>query len=90
MRDWIKRILGLPGDPQASPNEPVHGNYVVVDKTHLEAILLELEDLRSRAVSTDARELDLMVAELEQENRLLRARNERLEKESKATMNGRE
>lgn len=27
------------------------------------------------------RELDLMVAELEQENRLLRARNERLERE---------
>ena len=30
----------------------------------------------------DERKLDLMVAELEQENRLMRARNERLEREN--------
>jgi hypothetical protein len=32
------------------------------------------------------RELDLLVAELEQENRLLRARNERLESELQAAI----
>lgn len=38
----------------------------------------------------DERNLDLMVAELEQENRLLRARNERLERTHEEVMSARD
>lgn len=82
MRAWLKRILGSSDEPQINTDLNAIDNYVVVNKSELEAILDELRDLRARDPKTDARELDLMVAELEQENRLLRARNERLEKEA--------
>jgi tetrahydromethanopterin S-methyltransferase subunit F len=85
MKDWIKRILGLSDEPQANPNLNAIDDYVVVNKNELEAILDELKELRARDLKADARELDLMVAELEHENKLLRARNERLEAEQ-ATM----
>jgi uncharacterized protein (DUF3084 family) len=85
MKDWIKRILGSSDEPQINTNLNAIDDYVVVNKNELEAILDELKELRARDLKADARELDLMVAELEQENRLLRARNERLEAEQ-ATM----
>jgi tetrahydromethanopterin S-methyltransferase subunit F len=83
MKDWIKRILGSSDEPQANPNLNAIDDYVVVNKNELEAILDELKELRTRDPKADARELDLMVAELEHENKLLRARNERLEAEAK-------
>ena len=83
MKDWIKRILGLSDEPQANPNLNAIDDYVVVNKNELEAILDELKELRARDPKADARELDLMVAELEHENKLLRARNERLEAEAR-------
>jgi hypothetical protein len=83
MKDWIKRILGSSDEPQINKELNALDNYVVVNKSELDAILDELKDLRSREPKLDARELDLMVAELEHENKLLRARNERLEAEAK-------
>jgi uncharacterized protein YfcZ (UPF0381/DUF406 family) len=83
MIDWIKRTLGLQDEPQINTNLNAMDDYVVVNKNELEAILDELKDLRAKDLKSDARELDLMVAELEQENKLLRARNERLEAEAK-------
>ena len=85
MKDWIKRILGSSDEPQINTNLNAIDDYVVVNKNELEAILDELKELRARDLKADARELDLMVAELEHENKLLRARNERLEAEQ-ATM----
>lgn len=82
MRAWLKRILGSPDDPQINTDINALDNYVVVNKSELDAILDELRDLRARDPKLDARELDLMVAELEHENKLLRARNERLEREA--------
>lgn len=83
MKAWIKRTLGLQDEPQINTDLNAVDDYVVVKKKDLDALVEELQDLRSRDVKTDARELDLMVAELEQENKLLRARNERLEAEAK-------
>lgn len=84
MKAWIKRTLGLTDEPQANANLNALDDYVVVKKSDLDALLAELQELRSRDLQADARELDLMVAELEQENRLMRARNERLELENEA------
>ena len=83
MKDWIKRILGSSGEPQINTKLNALDNYVVVNKSELETILDELKELRTKDPKADARELDLMVAELEHENKLLRARNERLEAEAK-------
>ena len=83
MKAWIKRTLGLQDEPQINTDLNAVDDYVVVKKKDLEALVEELQELRSRDVKMDARELDLMVAELEQENKLLRARNERLEAEAK-------
>jgi hypothetical protein len=83
MKAWIKRTLGLQDEPQINTDLNAVDDYVVVKKKDLDALVEELQELRSRDVKMDARELDLMVAELEQENKLLRARNERLEAEAK-------
>lgn len=83
MKAWIKRALGLQDEPQINTDLNAVDDYVVVKKKDLDALVEELQELRSRDVKMDARELDLMVAELEQENKLLRARNERLEAEAK-------
>jgi hypothetical protein len=85
MIGWLKRTLGSSDEPQINTNLNAIDDYVVVNKNELEAILDELKELRARDPKADARELDLMVAELEHENKLLRARNERLEAEQ-ATM----
>jgi len=81
MKAWIRRVLGQPEQPQINTELNALDNYVIVSKDELEKILDELRDLRSQKVDTDARELDMMVADLEQENRLIRARNERLQGE---------
>lgn len=79
MKEWIKKILGKEPDPAPNTDLNALDDYVVVKRKDLDALVAELQDLRSKNLSTDARELDMMVAELEQENKLLRARNERLE-----------
>lgn len=79
MKEWIQKILGKNPDPAPNTDLNALDDYVVVKRKDLDALVAELQDLRSKNLSTDARELDMMVAELEQENRLLRARNERLE-----------
>jgi hypothetical protein len=83
MKAWIKRALGLQDEPQIHTDLNAIDDYVVVKKKDLDALVGELQDLRNRDVKMDARELDLLVAELEHENKLLRARNERLEAEAK-------
>jgi hypothetical protein len=82
MKAWIKRILGSRDEPQINTDLNAIDDYVVVNKRELDRILAELQELRSRDVKADANELDMIVAELEQENKLLRARNQRLEKEA--------
>ena len=47
-------------------------DYVVVKRKDLDALIGELQDLRNQAVNTDARELDMMVADLELENAALK------------------
>jgi len=85
MKDWIKRIFGGEEIPDPAPNTDLSAtdDYVVVKKKDLDDLIAELQNLRNQKVDTDARELDMMVAELEHENKLLRARNERLEAEAK-------
>jgi hypothetical protein len=73
MKTWIKKILGR------KPEEPIHtdlnavDDYVVVNKRELDGLIEELQDLRSRNLSTDARELDLLLGNMEAENKALRA-----------------
>lgn len=73
MKQWIKRILGSRDDPQINTDLNALDNYVVVNKNELDAILDELRNLRNRDVKADANELDMKVAELEAENKALRA-----------------
>ena len=68
MKTWIKRILGQKAWTPASPDLNATDDYVVVKKKELESLTEELRELRSRNLSTDARELDLLVADLETEN----------------------
>lgn len=82
MKQWIKRILGGEKTPEINTDLNALDDYVVVNKKELDAILDELRNLRDRDVKADANQLDMIVAELEQENKLLRARNQRLEKEA--------
>jgi len=72
MKSWIKRILGSPDEPQINTDLSVVDDYVVVKKKDLEALVDELQDLRSRNVSTDARELDLLLGNMEVENKKLK------------------
>jgi hypothetical protein len=72
MRAWIKRILGSPDEPQTNTNLNAIDDYVVVKKNDLEALVSELQSLRNQGVNMDARELDMMVAELELENAALK------------------
>jgi len=71
MKAWIRRVLGQPEQPQINTDLNALDNYVVVNKDELDRILDELRDLRGQQVGTDARELDMMVANLEQENKKL-------------------
>jgi hypothetical protein len=49
MKDWIKRVLGSPREPQTNEEPEVVVNYVVVKKDDLEALLDELQQLRAKA-----------------------------------------
>ena len=73
MKAWIKRALGLQDEPQTNTNLDAIDDYVVVKKSDLEALVGELADLRSMNLSTDARELDLLLGNMEAENKALRA-----------------
>jgi hypothetical protein len=73
MKAWLKRTLGLQDEPQINTDLSVVDDYVVVKKKDLDALVEELAELRSRNVSTDARELDLLLGNMEAENEALRA-----------------
>jgi hypothetical protein len=91
MKSWIKRILGSPDEPQINTDLSVVDDYVVVKKKDLDALVDELADLRSRNVSTDARELDLLLGNMEAENKKLKMDLEVLTVALRdATMNGRQ
>jgi len=72
MKQWIKRTLGLRDEPQINTELSAVDDYVVVKKKDLDALVDELADLRSRNVSTDARELDLLLGNMEAENKKLK------------------
>jgi len=91
MKAWLKRTLGLQDEPQINTDLSVVDDYVIVNKKDLEALVGELEDLRSRNVSTDARELDLLLGNMEAENKKLKMDLEVLTVALRdATMNGRQ
>jgi hypothetical protein len=73
MKQWIRRTLGLRDEPQINTDLNAVDDYVVVKKKDLDALVDELADLRSRNLSTDARELDLLLGNMEAENKALRA-----------------
>ena len=72
MKQWIRRTLGLQDEPQINTELSAVDDYVVVKKKDLDALVGELADLRSRNVSTDARELDLLLGNMEMENKKLK------------------
>ena len=72
MKAWIKRTLGLQDEPQINTDLNAIDDYVVVKKKDLDALVEELQDLRSRPVSKDARELDLLLGDMELENAALK------------------
>lgn len=72
MKQWIRRTLGLQDEPQINTDLNAVDDYVVVKKKDLDALVGELADLRSRNLSTDARELDLLLGNMEAENKKLK------------------
>jgi hypothetical protein len=73
MKTWIKKILGHKPEEVGSTEINATDDYVIVNKKDLSAIMDELHELRSRNLSTDARELDLLLGNMEAENKALRA-----------------
>ena len=91
MKQWLKRVLGSRDEPQINTDLNAVDDYVVVKKKDLDALVDELQDLRSRNVSTDARELDLLLGNMEAENKKLKMDLEVLTVALRdATMNGRQ
>jgi hypothetical protein len=91
MKAWIKRTLGLQDEPQINTELSAVDDYVVVKKKDLDALVGELADLRSMNLSTDARELDLLLGNMEMENKKLKMDIEVLTQALRdATMNGRQ
>lgn len=91
MKAWIRRTLGLRDEPQINTEPSAVDDYVVVKKKDLDALVEELAELRSRNVSTDARELDLLLGNMEAENKKLKMDLEVLTTALRdATMNGRQ
>jgi hypothetical protein len=72
MKAWLKRTLGLRDEPQINTDLNAVDDYVVVKKKDLDALVGELADLRSMNLSTDARELDLLLGNMEMENAALK------------------
>jgi hypothetical protein len=81
MKTWIKRILGSRDEPQINTDLNAVDDYVVVKKKDLDALVEELQDLRSRPVSKDARELDLLLGDMELENAALKKELRNLQKD---------
>lgn len=91
MKAWIKRTLGLQDGPQINTDLNAVDDYVVVKKKDIDALVAELGDLRSMNLSTDARELDLLLGNMEAENKKLKMDLEVLTMALRdATMNGRQ
>jgi ribosomal protein L15 len=91
MKTWIKKILGHKPEEVSSTEINATDDYVIVNKKDLNAIMDELHELRSRNVSTDARELDLLLGNMEVENRKLKMDVEVLTSALRdATMNSRQ
>ena len=72
MKQWIRRTLGLQDEPQINTELSAVDDYVVVKKKDLDALVAELGELRSMNLSTDARELDLLLGNMEMENKKLK------------------
>jgi hypothetical protein len=81
MKAWIKRTLGLRDEPQINTELSAVDDYVVVKKKDLDALVDELADLRSRNLSTDARELDLLLGNMELENAALKKELRNIQKD---------
>jgi hypothetical protein len=81
MKAWIKRTLGLRDEPQINTDLNAVDDYVVVKKKDLDALVDELADLRSRNLSTDARELDLLLGNMELENAALKKELRNIQKD---------
>jgi len=91
MKAWIKRTLGLQDEPQINTELSAVDDYVVVKKKDLDALVAELGDLRSMNLSTDARDLDLLLGNVEAENKKLKMDVEVLTQALRdATMNDRQ
>jgi hypothetical protein len=81
MKAWIKRTLGLRDEPQINTELSAVDDYVVVKKKDLDALVGELADLRSMNLSTDARELDLLLGNMELENAALKKELRNIQKD---------
>ena len=81
MKQWIKRTLGLRDEPQINTDLNAVDDYVVVKKKDLDALVDELADLRSRNLSTDARDLDLLLGNMELENAALKKELRNIQKD---------
>ena len=81
MKQWIRRTLGLRDEPQINTDLNAVDDYVVVKKKDLDALVDELADLRSRNLSTDARELDLLLGNMELENAALKKELRNIQKD---------
>lgn len=72
MKEWINKVLGRKAQEPINTDLNAIDDYVVVKKKDLDGLIAELQDLRNQGVNTDARELDMMVANLELENKKLK------------------
>jgi hypothetical protein len=81
MKAWIKRTLGLRDEPQINTDLNAVDDYVVVKKKDLDALVDELAELRSMNLSTDARELDLLLGNMELENAALKKELRNIQKD---------
>jgi hypothetical protein len=73
MKQWIKRVLGSLGGLQVNKELNPVDDYVLVNKRDLDGLLAELQELRGLGLSTDARDLDLLLGDMKAENKALRA-----------------
>ena len=81
MKQWLRRTLGLRDEPQINTELSAVDDYVVVKKKDLDALVDELADLRSRNLSTDARDLDLLLGNMELENAALKKELRNIQKD---------
>lgn len=72
MKEWINKVLGRKVEEPINTDLNALDDYVVVKRKDLDALIAELQDLRGQNIKADARELDMMVANLELENAALK------------------